>query len=321
MNRVEALKILGLDANASDDEAKKKYRELSKKYHPDINKEPGAEDKFKQINIAYKAVTDPEPEPQPQFSSSHFNFEDLLREMQGQFNPNVTFRTVPPVEISITISFDESIKGCDRDVVINRTEMCTSCKGIGANFIPRVTPCAQCNGKGQVTLEQGNMKFMRTCPACFGQNKVKVACKGCNSMGGKGAKRNCKVTIPPGVDTGNVLRLSQMGNFVPNGFRSQYADAFIKINVTPDPVMKLVGNDVVSTIEVNLIDCLQGVSRKEKTVFGEVDVVIPPGSKNKEEVIIPNHGVRAHLGAHRFVINTKYPDLEKTINLLKTLEN
>jgi len=325
MKRTEALKILGLPDTATDEEAKKKFRELSRLYHPDINKEPGNEEHFKKISSAFTAIQNPEPEPeQPQHHDFHtsINLEDMLRNFQSGIHFGVRpSRPVKQVKITVPISFDESIKGCQKEVTIDRDEACSSCRGIGATFIPKSTPCPTCNDKGKIETQQGNTKFIRACPNCLGHNKIKIDCKACNGKAVKSATRVCKIEIPEGVVTGNLLRLSRMGNFVPSGMGSNYLDAFVELNVTPRKNMSLVGNDVVSTIEVTLLDCLQGVKRKEQTVYGEVEVQIPPNTKNKDEVLITGHGVRSANGNHKFTIFTKYPDTNKLVEFLKKLEN
>lgn len=321
MTRNEALKILGLNDTASDEDAKKKYRELTKKYHPDINKEADAEDNFKRINAAYAAIQNPTSEPKASAWETVVDFEDILRNMQDMHSFRREQFRFPRLEISIAISFEESIKGCEKEISFNRNEMCTSCQGIGANFTQRVTTCTTCNGKGQIAYEQGKVRFIRTCPTCFGQNKIKTPCNSCNSMGGKSINRTYRVAIPQGVENGSVLRLAQMGHFTSSGFGSNHEDAYLKVSVNADPIMKLDGDDVISIIKVSLLDCLQGTSRKENTVHGEIDVVVPPGTKNKDAISIPNYGVRDRKGAHKFIIDTVYPDTSRLIEFLKTMEN
>lgn len=322
MNRNEALQILGLTSEASEEEVKKKYRELTKQYHPDINKTPDAEDKFKKINAAYSAIQNPEPVQQQNFHPG-INLDDLLRNFQSDiFGAGRVHRQVKEIKIPVTITFDESVKGCQKEISITRDEACSSCRGGGFSFIPKATPCATCNDKGRIETAQGNMRFSSTCPTCHGMNKIKVACKGCNGTAVKSATRLCKIEIPEGVISGNMLRLAGMGNFAHAGFGVNYLDAFVNVTVTPRHNMTLVNSDVISNIEVSLLDCLQGTTRKEETVYGEVEIKIPPMSKNKDEVSVPGHGVRSVNGSHKFIIKMNYPQqTDKFIELLKSLEN
>lgn len=323
MNRTEALRILGLDQSASDDDAKKKFRELSKRYHPDVNKEPDAEAKFKEINAAYSAIQNPEPGPS-QFPSGGMN--DFLRDfIQSQFiNINVpgfnnvgfsNVRNVRPIEISVQISFEESIKGCERDLTFKRDEPCNTCSGFGYNTVPRVTPCAVCKGKGKQTVNRGGMTFIQTCPSCLGQDRVKVDCKTCNGSAVSSVEKGCRVTIPAGVVSGNILRISQMGHFVGPNVRPNRADVFVSISVDQHPTMKMIDGDVVSTVEVSLLDCLKGTTIKVDTVYDTVDVVIPPETKNKDEIFIPNHGV-GRSSNHKIIISTRYPETSSLIEFL-----
>lgn len=334
MNRVEALKILGLDPSASDDDAKKKFRELSKKFHPDVNKEPDAESKFKEINAAYSAVQNPEPEVPFGFGGAQSGqpggMNDFLRDfIQSQFNINIpnnfvnfnhqSTRNIKSIEIGTNISFEESVTGCERDLNFDRDDPCSVCNGFGFQTVPRSTPCVVCKGKGKQTVQRGGMTFIQTCGSCLGQDKVKVNCKSCNGSSVKSVNKSCRVTIPPGVVDGNVLRLSQMGHFTrPNVMPNRF-DVFVKISVKQHPEMKMVDGDVVSNVNISLLDCLQGTTVKVSTVYDTVDVTIPPETKNKDEILIPNHGV-GKSGNHRVVVNAKYPEVSSLIEFLKNKE-
>ncbi len=321
MNRSEALEILGLTDSSSDEDAKKRYRELTKKYHPDINKEAGAEDKFKKINAAYATLQAPEPEPEVEFGFNPFGqhgsgLHDLFQNLNIQFH----HQTHTPLEINLDVSFEESIKGCRKDLTIDRMDPCDSCKGLGVNFIPRTVVCGTCSGKGQVVVEYGNMKIVRPCQTCGGQNKIRVECKACSGKGGKTSSHTCQVSIPPGIESGNILRMQGMGHFLVGSVPTQYADAFLVLNVKPHVGMQRRGNDVISEVTVPLLDCLQGGTVKRATLYGDVDFEIPAGSKNKDEVLIPGHGVQGTNGNHRFVILTQYPDNpQKLISHLKLM--
>jgi len=167
MNLNEAYKTLELSPNATPEEAKKKYRDLTKRYHPDVNKEPNAEDRFKKINEAYQCVktgkgTDRE-------ESIGFNpFSDDFNPFQNPFQGHGRRRTeVEPIVNSVNISFKDSVLGCKQDITFSRRIKCQECNGQGAVKIDN--GCTKCNGTGMISNKQGSMLFCRTCDKCGGR--------------------------------------------------------------------------------------------------------------------------------------------------------
>ena len=315
MNLKEAYSILELDSKASPEEAKKKYRELTKKYHPDVNKEADAEGKFKKINEAYQVVstgkgTDREEiryhnrQPQNPFNP----FDPFGR--QGRQPNIVAFH----IELHTTISFKESVLGCRKDLKFIRQGKCPVCDGQGSSVLDN--GCTKCKGKGTVTMQRGNMIFTSTCDQCHGRVKMEE-CKSCSAGGVVDTEVSVSVNIPGGVIDGNVLRLGGMGNFAGSMMgMDQYTDAHLHINVTPETGLSLDGADVVSSVEISLLEALRGCSKSVKTVLGNKDIDIKPMSRNKEEVIISRMGVN-RIGNQRVILDVKYPkDISKLIGVL-----
>lgn len=309
MNLSEARSILELSEDASLDDTKKKYRELTKKYHPDVNKDPGAEDRFKKINEAYSYIQSGKGSESEEFINP-FNI-----------NPFGNRRNIvlQPIHKEVIISFQESVTGCKREVSYSRKVRCSHCHGQGVIILNN--GCDKCHGSGQINGKQGHMMFTRTCDKCGGKVPTKV-CDKCNSSGALDAETSIQVTIPGGVITGNVLRLSGMGHFMCDIFgMEQNSDAFVLIKVTPDSEMSLDGKDVVSYLNISLLNALQGCSRKVRTVFGDKDIIIPTKSKNKQEIIIPTSGVSPN-GNHRVILNVEYPEnINNLIDVLSKEEN
>lgn len=337
MNRQEACKILGVDVSASEEEIKKKYRELTKKYHPDINKEPGAEDRFKQINVAHSYLTNYHPTHPTPFGGTNANvkFDPNAQDMQDIFKdffqnheffnfqnspfgkPFVT--NVQQIILQQTVSFIESIRGTTRTITYERQESCNACAGRGGAMVDKPV-CPLCGGKGRIDEGSinGKARHSRICTQCYGITKDKVVCNSCNGSGTFGVNRSCKVNIPEGVTSGMSLRLAGMGNFCLLFNKPQYLDAIMQITVTPDPDMKLDGNDVVSKIGIGLLDMLQGGKLKVPTVFGEKEIDILPRSKHLDEIIIQGCGIRSKNGRHRVQLSVQYPqDLTKVVEALK----
>lgn len=309
MNLKEAYATLELEQGASPDEAKKKYRELTKKFHPDVNKDPGAEAKFKKINEAYQCVQ---------------NGKGNDREDQNPFrhgsNPFGGFHhqqviELENIELHLTIDFKESVLGCKKEVKYNRKTKCQDCSGQGQ--IRLDNGCKKCGGKGQVTYKRQGMVFVSTCPDC--QGKINLSdCKGCKGQGLVQADVSVHVSVPAGILNGNILRLQGMGNYAGSfmGFADQHTDAFCHITVTPEPELSLEGRDVVTTVTLPLLDALRGCTRTVKTINGTKDVQIKPGSRNRDEVIIPHLGVSG-TGNQRVILDVQYPkNTDKLIGVL-----
>src|SRR5574338_532710 len=157
MNLKEAYSILEIPSTASAEEAKKKYRELTKKYHPDINKEAGAEDKFKKINEAYSVVTGKGDVAQPQ--GNPFDPFGGMRQQKIRFHE--------VIELNTTLSFKDSVLGRKQDLKYNRKAKCPNCNGQGQYNLNN--GCDKCSGRGQIVMQQGGMVMIQTCDKCYGR--------------------------------------------------------------------------------------------------------------------------------------------------------
>ena len=311
MNVKKAYSILGIPETATPEEAKKKYRELSKKYHPDINKDDDAEAKIKEINEAYQVISsgkstdreDPQPRGNP-------------------FNPFAHQQTVIHAEninLQTSISFKESILGCKREIKFSRKTRCADCGGQGE--IALNNGCTQCGGRGQVVNKQGNMVFVQTCNKCYGKSNTEP-CKTCRSEGVLDSELSFNVTIRGGIKDSDVLRLNSIGNYVGNfGPIEQHTDVYVKVSVSPsEDGLTSDGTHVFYTLDVSLLEALAGCKKTVPTILGHKDIEIPVSSKNKDEVSIPNAGVN-QVGAQKVILQVRYPqDIDKLVNLLKDNE-
>lgn len=305
MNLKEAYATLELAQGTSPEEAKKKYRELTKKYHPDVNKEPGAEDKFKKINEAYQIIqTGKGTDPQDRRSSYH----------QGGFHRQQVVQ-LENVEVRQTISFKESVLGCKKEIKYSRHSKCQDCGGAGE--IKLNNGCKTCGGKGQVVNRQGNMVMVSTCSECHGQTNITM-CSACHGNGTVHADVSVHVSVPAGILDGNILRLQGMGNYAGSfmGLADQHTDAFLHINVMPEPGLSIEGTSVVSHLTISLLDALRGCKQKVKTINGEKEIQVKPQSRNRDEVIIPRQGVSG-TGDQKVILDVEYPkNTDKLIGVL-----
>lgn len=316
MKVAEAYSILELSSTASPDDVKKRYRELTKKYHPDINKEPGAEDKFKKINEAYQVVTsgkstDPMSGPAPSYNWNPFS--GFGGTGAGWGNTKVV--EIENIDLYTTISFMESVLGTKKEMKFNRRNKCQDCSGNGIRNVNN--GCATCGGSGKLIDRNKGSVFIRTCSTCRGQVKTE-SCTTCASTGILETEASIHVSIPGGVINGTILRLSGMGNFAGNFLfgMDQYTDAFLHVTVLPEIGLTLENQDVISKLEISLLEALRGCTKSVKTIMGYRDIEINPKSRNREEIIIPKMGVN-QVGNQRVILDVKYPqDINKLIEIL-----
>jgi molecular chaperone DnaJ len=305
MNLQEAYSILDLPPGTSADAAKKKYRELTKKYHPDVNKESDAEDKFKKINEAYQIVsTGEDTERKPNAPYPWSNRQAPQR--------------VDNIELNKTISFKESVIGSKADLKYTRVVKCATCNGM--RVVPQNNGCDRCGGFGVIEGRQGNMYFRSTCDKCHGRVQGKP-CTDCRSTGSMSVETSVTVSIPGGIQNGMTLRLAGMGNFAGTFMgmeqMDQYTNVNLKVHVIEELGLKLEGANVISKIDISLLEALTGCYKKVNTINGIKDITIVAGTKNKEEVILPNLGVNGS-GNQTVTINVEYPkDTEALIEALK----
>lgn len=306
MNFKESCSILGIGTDASPEEAKKKYRELTKKFHPDVNKEAGAEEKFKQINQAYEQFQKGDtPEPQPGWHSPRGH--NPFRQTHVYEAENVNLYT--------SINFKESVLGCKKEMKFERDAKCRNCEGNGE--VALNNGCKVCGGKGQVRSQRGNMVFVQTCTKCFGQTQME-SCKDCSGKGSVHTDVSVHVSVPGGVVNGSVLRLQGMGNYVTHFMgMDQYTDAFLHITVVPESGLQLEGRDVVTTLHISLLEALRGCDKEVKTINGRNQVHIKPQSRNKDEIILKGLGVNK-IGDQRVILDVQYPqDIDNLIHILE----
>jgi molecular chaperone DnaJ len=315
----EAYTILGLSPGASPDEAKKQYRKLTKEFHPDVNKEPDAEAKFKKINEAYQVVQsgeDTEPHRTIDWNQpfgNHPNYADFFN-----INPFSTKRQYysSNIELQITISFKESVQGCNKEIQYSRQVKCPYCHGNGNR--PINNGCKTCGGQGQTTSRQHGAVFIRTCTDCLGKTS-NIPCNECKTSGVVDAQASVHVTIPAFVVDGNILRLSGMGNFSGTfmGVQDQHTDVLLHIKVISEPGLRLEKNEIVSEVEISLLESFLGCNRMIQTIDGSRLIDIPKGTKNKEEVVLSvgdNNNIK-----HRVIVHVSYPaNVDKLIDVLRS---
>jgi molecular chaperone DnaJ len=300
MNKKEAYEILELTPGATPEDIKKKYRQLTKKFHPDVNKEPGATERFQKINLAHEILTGKVEAEKP------VNFNPFSNPFNNPFNMDFGAIRVPQhIELSTRISFKESVLGCKKELKYSRFIKCKECNGVGEKT--QNNGCDKCGGRGQVINKKGNIIISMACDKCRGR-MTNIPCDICQTEGGVNAEVSINVVIPGGVVNGNVLRLAGMGNYIGiNMFGDQCTDCHLKINVEKDLDLTLIDQDVVSYLNISLFEAVLGCKKQIKTIDGEKEIEINKLSKNKDEIIVPKMGVNG-MGNQRVILDVEYPN-------------
>jgi len=283
-NKKDYYEILGVEKNASKDELKKAYRQLAKKYHPDLNKkDPQAEDKFKEINEAYQVLSDDEARAKyDQFGHAAFDqasgggagpfgdffgdfgdFGDIF-DLFGSFTGS-SRRKGPTrgqdITVTIDISFEEAAFGTTKNIKYKRLTICPKCNGNGAEPGTPITQCPDCHGQGQIRQEVntifGRSVTVRPCPTCRGDGRIaKTPCSNCRGEGRAYLDEQMEIKIPPGVDTGN--RVIARGKGGKGELGGPFGDLVLNIRVRPHEVFKRQGADLLLEVPVSFAQAALG---------------------------------------------------------------
>ncbi len=312
--------VLGLSKGADDASIKKAYRQLAKKYHPDMN--PGdaeAEAKFKEVNEAYAVLSDPDKKSKyDQYGHAAFDpasggggfggfdfdgdfggFGDIFSSFfGGGFGGGSSRRNGPvrgdDVYTRITISFEEAAFGCKKEVSFNRIEKCSECSGTGAKKGTSPQTCTTCGGSGSVRTQTrtplGIMQSTRACDACRGTGKIiKEPCTNCRGTGNVKLTKKLEVNIPAGIDDGQKIALRGEGNGGRNGGPS--GDLIIAVNIRPHAIFERDGSDIYCEIPITFVDAALGAEIDIPTLEGKQKYTIPEGTQNGMSFTVRGKGI------------------------------
>ncbi|KAL3538659.1 hypothetical protein ACH5RR_002025 [Cinchona calisaya] len=304
--------VLGVSKNASKSEIKSAYRKLARNYHPDVNKETGAEEKFKEISNAYEVLSDDEKRSiydkygeaglkgsmgMGDFSNPFDLFESLFDGFGGMGMGSRGSRnraTEGEDQVyNLVLDFKEAVFGIEKEIEIARLESCGTCDGSGAKPGTRPTKCSTCGGQGQVVSSArtplGVFQQVMTCSACGGAGESSTPCNTCSGDGRVRKSKRISLKVPPGVDSGSRLRVRSEGNAGRRG--GPPGDLFVIIEVRPDPVLRRDDTNILYTCKVSYIEAILGTTTKVPTVDGMVDLKVPSGTQPGTTLVMAKKGV------------------------------
>ncbi|SHI19172.1 molecular chaperone DnaJ [Sporobacter termitidis DSM 10068] len=302
--------VLGLHTGASDDEIKKAFRQLAKKYHPDVN--PGnkdAEAHFKEVNEAYEVLSDSDKRSKydqfghagvdPNFGAGggfggfggfggmDFDLGDIFGSIFGSGSSSSRNRNAPRkgerVQTEVTISFEEAAFGADKEVSVSRIETCDTCHGSGCKEGTTAERCPHCNGTGTVTTQNrtpfGIMQSTSECPKCEGRGKIiHQPCQKCRGAGLVRRNKTIKVSVPAGIDDGQTISLRGQGSAGLNG--GEPGDLYVTVNVTRHQLFTREGNAVLYDMPISIVQAALGAEVEVPTLDGKVKYNIPEGTQS-----------------------------------------
>ncbi|MBQ4108104.1 MAG: molecular chaperone DnaJ [Clostridia bacterium] len=310
---------LGVSKGASQDEIKKAYRSMAKKYHPDMN--PGdqeAEKKFKEVNEAYAVLSDEEKKAKyDQFGHAAFeqggggaysggfgdfggfDMGDIFSSIFGGGASRANRANAPQdgddIVVRVSISFEEAAFGCKEEISFPKIQKCDECSGTGAQKGTTPEKCSRCGGRGTVTVQQrtifGMSQTTRACPDCGGTGKiVKEPCKNCKGKGLVRITKKLSVSIPAGIDDGQRVVLRGQGHEGKNG--GYPGDLIIQVTVRPHPVFERDGYDLYCDVPITFYEAALGTTLKIPTLDGDCEVVIPEGTQTGTVFTVKGKGIQ-----------------------------
>ena len=318
MNKRDYYEVLGVSKTATDAEIKSAFRKLAKKYHPDVSKDENAAEKFKEVQEAYAVLSDPEKRKKyDQFGHSAFQnngggaggfqgfdgfdfggMGDIFDDILGGFGFSSNSRRSAngprkgnDVLYRMTISFDEAVHGCEKDIDLDTVDNCPNCHGEGG-FNSKT--CPECRGSGTITSEQrtmfGSFLSKTTCPECHGTGNIfEKKCPDCNGKGKIRKNKTITVTVPAGIDSGNRLRLTGKGEAGENGGRN--GDLYLEFTVKDHDFYKRNEDDIYIDLPLTITEAVLGCTKEVPTIYGNVELTIPSGTQSLDKLRLRGKGI------------------------------
>lgn len=303
--------VLGVSRTATPEEIKKAFRKLAMQYHPDRNREPGAEDRFKEINQAFEVLSDPEKraaydrfghagigQQGPSGFEGFNNFGGFGDIFDAFFGGATRQRRGPArgpdLRYNLTLGFEEAIFGAEKEIEVNRTEQCALCGGSGAEPGSKPERCPSCNGTGEIRRVQqsifGQFVNVTQCDRCHGEGRVITSpCAECRGTGRERKVRKLQVKIPPGVDNGQQLRLSSEGEAGVQG--GPPGNLYVLLHVQEHEQFKRDEDDIILDLPINFAQAALGDELEVPTIDGKAELKLPAGTQSGRIFELKDKGV------------------------------
>lgn len=333
---------LGVSRSASVKDIKAAYRKLARQYHPDVNKEPGATEKFKEISAAYEVLSDDKKRAlydqygedglksavgggAGAYTTNPFDlFETFFGASMGGFpgmdsafgtRRQATVTKGEDIRYDMNLKFSEAIFGVEKEFELSHLETCEVCAGTGAKAGSKMRICSTCGGRGQVMRTEqtpfGLFSQVSVCPTCGGNGEVIAEyCRKCAGEGRVRVKKDIKVKVPPGVNKGSILRVIGEGDAAPKG--GPPGDLYVYLDVEEIPDIQRDGINLRSAISISYIDAILGTVVKVNTVEGNIDLEVPPGTQPGDILVLAKKGAPklnkpSIRGDHLFTVKVTIP--------------
>ncbi|MDD7771722.1 MAG: molecular chaperone DnaJ [Firmicutes bacterium] len=321
-NKRDYYEVLGVEKNAAEDQIKKAYRKLAAKYHPDVNHEADAEERFKEINEAYEVLSDPDKRARydqfgfagvdPNFNpggaggnpfggfggfSGFGDLGDLFGDFFGGRSSGRSAngpRSGENLSAQVDLTFEEAAFGVEKELNIPRVETCDVCGGSGAAPGTRPETCSRCRGTGQVRTQQSfmgmTMQSTTACPDCGGSGTiVRTPCSRCKGKGRIKRTKRIKVSIPAGVDNGQSVRVRNEGNAGANG--GPNGDLLVAVRIRPHELFTRQGSDVYCEMPISFAQAACGAEIEVPTLDGKVRYMVPEGTQTGTTFRLKGKGI------------------------------
>ncbi|MDQ4099766.1 MAG: molecular chaperone DnaJ [Chloroflexota bacterium] len=305
--------VLGVSRTATESEIKRAYRGLARQYHPDVNREPHAEERFKEINEAHEVLSNADRRAAydrfghaaaganmggDPFGFGGSPFGDLFESFFGGATTGQRRRQAPPrgadMQLTVELTFEEAVFGVEKEVEVDRLETCDACHGTRMEGGKTPPACSACGGSGEVRRVQqtilGQFVTAGPCPTCHGEGvNITEPCPVCHGQGRTRRYRNISVSVPAGIDDGAALRLTGQGEHAPNG--GMAGNLYVKVRVKPHRYFTRSGRTIHSEIGINVAQAVLGDEIEIDTIDGPVVFTIPGGTQSGQQFRLRGKGV------------------------------
>lgn len=314
MSKRDFYEVLGVDRNASDRDIKKAFRRMAMKYHPDRNPDDQeAEDKFKEVNEAYEVLSDAQKKAaydqyghagvDPNAGGGGFNgggfeggFGDIFGDVFGDMfggggGRRSSVQRGADLRYNMDLSLEEAVRGVEKTIKVPTLVNCETCNGSGAKPGTQPKTCGTCGGVGQVRMQQGFFSVQQTCPTCRGEGRViSDPCNSCHGQGRVEKTKTLSVKIPPGVDTGDRIRLGGEGEAGSHG--GPAGDLYVQVNVRAHPIFERDGKHLYCEVPISFVDAALGGELEVPTLDGRVKLKVPAETQTGKLFRLRGKGVK-----------------------------